>query len=51
MGERPQARRWARSSLAANPFERRAYLALLVSSGLLPAAALVRIANRAGRGI
>ena len=51
MGERAQARRWARSSLAANPFERRAYLALVVSSGLLPAATLVRIANRAGRGI
>ena len=51
MGERASARRWARSSLAASPLERRAYLALLVSTRLVPAAVLVRLANRAGRGI
>ena len=51
MGDRGRARSWARSSLAASPLERRAYLALLVSTGLVPAAGLVRLANRAGRGI
>jgi hypothetical protein len=51
MGDRAQARRWTFSSLAASPVERRAYLALLVSTGIVPAAPLARAANRTGRGI
>jgi glycosyltransferase involved in cell wall biosynthesis len=51
LGNRTAAREHARRSLAANPFERRAYLAYAVSSGVVPAGALVRVANRTGRGI
>jgi glycosyltransferase involved in cell wall biosynthesis len=48
---RPAAWRASRSALRHNPLEHRAYLALAVASGLLPAASVLRIANRAGRGI
>lgn len=45
------ARRWALKSLGLNWRERRAYLALAVSLGLLRAPAVLRLAHRAGRGI
>ncbi len=38
-------------ALRANPLERRAYLALAVAARVLPATAVVRLANRQGRGI
>jgi hypothetical protein len=38
-------------ALRANPLERRAYLALAVASGVMPASSIVRLANRKGRGI
>jgi Glycosyltransferase like family 2/Sulfotransferase domain len=48
---RPAARRASWSALRNNPLERRAYLALAVASGLIPAASVVRVANSRGRGI
>jgi hypothetical protein len=51
LGERRPARRWARRSLSLDPRERRAYLALAVSLGFVPAATVVRLANAAGKGI
>jgi glycosyltransferase involved in cell wall biosynthesis len=51
LGERGPARRWARRTLSLDPGERRAYLALAVSLGLVPAATVVRLANAAGKGI
>jgi glycosyltransferase involved in cell wall biosynthesis len=41
--------RWR--ALRGNPLERRAYIALAVASGAVPAASVVRLANRRGRGI
>jgi hypothetical protein len=38
-------------ALRNNPLERRAYLALAVASGVVPATSIVRLANRRGRGI
>jgi glycosyltransferase involved in cell wall biosynthesis len=54
--EAAQARRAAafrsgRQALRGNPAERRAYLALAVATGVVPAATIVRLANRRGRGI
>ncbi len=47
---RPAARAgWA--ALRNNPLERRAYLALAVAAGLIPAGSIVHWANRRGRGI
>jgi hypothetical protein len=46
-----EARRWAFKALRHDPVERRAYLALLMSTGLLSADAVVRLAARKGRGI
>lgn len=45
------ARRWAWGALSANPLERRAFAALAVSTGLVPAQRIVDLANRFGRGI
>lgn len=50
-GRRSDARTWARRTIALDPRERRAYLALAISTGIVPADAVVRLANRAGRGI
>lgn len=50
-GNRREARRWAWRALRHDPTERRSYLALLVSTGLVSADALVRVAARKGRGI
>ncbi|MGD0374771.1 MAG: glycosyltransferase family A protein [Streptosporangiaceae bacterium] len=38
-------------ALRGNPLERRAYLALAVAAGVIPASSIVRLANRRGRGI
>jgi glycosyltransferase involved in cell wall biosynthesis len=38
-------------SLRGNPLERRAYLALAVAAGVVPATSIVHLANRHGRGI
>jgi glycosyltransferase involved in cell wall biosynthesis len=51
LGERPAARRWARRTLALNRRERRAYLALAVSLGLIRARTVVRLAHVTGKGI
>jgi glycosyltransferase involved in cell wall biosynthesis len=51
MARRPAARRTSWSALRNNPLERRAYLALAVASGVVPAASIVRLANRRGHGI
>jgi GT2 family glycosyltransferase len=51
LGERGAARQWARRTLALNRRERRAYLALAVSIGLIPAGVVVRLAHAAGKGI
>ena len=50
-GERSDAKHWARAALKLSPRERRAYLAWLVSVGALRAETVVRLANKAGRGI
>jgi len=51
LGERGPARRWARRTLSLDRRERRAYLALAVSLGLVPAGTVVRLAHAAGKGI
>jgi glycosyltransferase involved in cell wall biosynthesis len=51
LGERGPARRWAGKALALDRRERRAYLALAVSLGLVRAATVVRMAQAAGKGI
>lgn len=51
LGERRAARRWAVRALRHQPWEHRAYAALLVSSGLVRVDTLLRIAHLAGRGI
>jgi glycosyltransferase involved in cell wall biosynthesis len=38
-------------SIRNNPLERRAYVALAVASGIVPAASVMRLANQRGRGI
>ena len=50
-GNRTEARAWARRTLTLDLRERRAYLAILVSTGLVSANTLMRLANRVGRGI
>jgi glycosyltransferase involved in cell wall biosynthesis len=51
LARRPAACRASWRALRGNPRERRAYLALAVASGIVPATAIVRLANRHGRGI
>jgi glycosyltransferase involved in cell wall biosynthesis len=51
LGERGPARRWARRTLALDRRERRAYLAVAISLGLLRTGTVVRLAHAAGRGI
>jgi glycosyltransferase involved in cell wall biosynthesis len=50
-GEPGDATHWAREALRLSPRERRAYLALLVARGVLKPETVVRLANKAGRGI
>jgi glycosyltransferase involved in cell wall biosynthesis len=51
LGERGPARRWAGRALALDRRERRAYLALAVTLGLVRAPTVVRMAQAAGKGI
>jgi glycosyltransferase involved in cell wall biosynthesis len=51
LGRRREARRWAWRSIRTRPLERRPYLALAVSSGVVTASAIQDRANRAGRGV
>lgn len=51
LGHRSTARLWARRSIRLYPPERRAYLALCVSSGLVSSDRLLRMAHRTGKGI
>lgn len=51
LARRSAALRTGGKALRGNPRERRAYLAMAVAAGFLPAATVVRLANRRGRGI
>lgn len=51
LGERLDARRWALRSLRTDWRERRGYLTLLASAGLVSTDRLLRLAHRFGRGI
>lgn len=51
LAHRPAACRASWRALRGNPLERRAYLALAVASGVIPATSVVRLANRRGHGI
>jgi GT2 family glycosyltransferase len=51
LGERRDARRWARRTLSLDRRERRAYLALAVSLRLIKARTVVRLAHVAGKGV
>ncbi|MFJ2617870.1 glycosyltransferase family 2 protein [Glutamicibacter sp. NPDC087344] len=51
LGERIQARRWARSALHRDPTQLRAYAALIVSTGCVNAAWLVKAMQKVGRGL
>jgi glycosyltransferase involved in cell wall biosynthesis len=51
LGERGPARCWAGRALALDRRERRAYLALAVSLGLVRAPTVIRMAQAAGKGI
>ena len=51
LGERGKARSWARRTLSLNRRERRAYLALAISVGLISAKMVTRLAHVAGKGI
>jgi glycosyltransferase involved in cell wall biosynthesis len=51
LGERGKARSWARRTLSLNRRERRAYLALAISVGLVSAKTVTRLAHMAGKGI
>jgi glycosyltransferase involved in cell wall biosynthesis len=51
LDRRGEARRWALKALRLAPGEKRAYLALLISTGLLRADAALRRAHASGRGI
>ncbi|HLF40465.1 MAG TPA: glycosyltransferase family 2 protein [Acidimicrobiia bacterium] len=50
-GDGPSARRFARKALALKPTDARSYLAVLVSTRLVPAPRLVDLAHRLGRGL
>ncbi len=51
LARRSAALRTGSQALRGNPRERRAYLAMAVAAGVLPATTVVRLANRRGRGI
>jgi glycosyltransferase involved in cell wall biosynthesis len=50
-GRRAEARSWARRTIALDPRERRAYVALVLATGIVSADTVLRLANRTGRGI
>lgn len=51
LARRREACTFSWRALRGNPAERRAYLALAVAAGVIPASSIVRAANRRGRGI
>jgi glycosyltransferase involved in cell wall biosynthesis len=51
LGAKAQARSWASRAIEHDPFQPRAYLALLVGLGLLSANRVVATLNRHGRGV
>jgi glycosyltransferase involved in cell wall biosynthesis len=51
LARRREACRFSWQALRVNPAERRAYLALAVAAGVIPATSIVHAANRRGRGI
>ncbi|GAB3406199.1 glycosyltransferase [Schumannella luteola] len=51
LGERPEARAWARRAIRHDRRQLRAWAAMLIALRLLPAGALVRAVNRRGRGL
>jgi glycosyltransferase involved in cell wall biosynthesis len=51
LARRREACRFSWRALRGNPVERRAYLALAVAAGVIPATSIVRAANRRGHGI
>lgn len=51
LGDRPQARAWARRAIGKNFMELRAWAALVVSVRLVSASTLVALVNRRGRGL
>jgi glycosyltransferase involved in cell wall biosynthesis len=51
LGRRREARVWARKALRLNRRDRRAYLAFLLSTGVVKVDQVMRLANRAGRGL
>ena len=51
LGERKQARHWAREALRRSRTEKRAYVALAVSRGLIKPERVMALANAAGRGV
>lgn len=51
LGRRREAREWALRTVRLSPRERRGYVALAASSGLLPAGTATRLANAFGKGI
>jgi Flp pilus assembly protein TadD len=51
LGQRREARVWARKALRLNWRDRRAYLALLLSTGIVKVDHVMAVANRAGRGL
>jgi GT2 family glycosyltransferase len=50
-GQVTAARRWARRTLSLDPWQPRAYLAMLVTAGVLRADTMLRLANAFGRGL
>lgn len=51
LGHRAEACRVSLRALRGNPLERRAYLALAVAAGVIPASSVIRLANQRGRSI
>jgi glycosyltransferase involved in cell wall biosynthesis len=50
-GRKAEARKWARRTLRLNRRERRAYLALAITSGLVSPKAVLAVAHRFGKGV
>ena len=50
MGRRRRALHWAARAVAADPRQRRSYVAMAVSAGV-PASILVKLAAASGRGL
>ena len=51
LGKRREARVWARKALRLHPRDRRAYLAFVLSTGVIKVDTVMKLANRAGRGL